>query len=97
MPSHAHCPEPHRVGHVSFDIYSVGLPHVHGGQRYVMGFHEHKSGVDKVYILHRKSDAAECILKYLAWCNSHGVKVYRLHTDNAPEFHVASIQSVCNE
>ena len=53
-----------------------------------MGFHEHKSKVDKVYLLHRKSDAADCIMKYAAGCESHNVTLYRLHTDNAPEFHV---------
>ena len=97
MPSHAHQQEPARVGHASFDIYTVGLAHVHGGQRYVMGFHEHKSKVDKVYLLHRKSGAAECIMKYAAWCESHHVKLYCLHTDNAPEFHVPRIQQFCNE
>ena len=38
MPSYAHQQTPSRVGHWSFDIYTVGLGHVHGGQRYVMGF-----------------------------------------------------------
>jgi len=60
-----------------------------------MGFHDHYSGVDKVYLLHRKSDAAMAIKKYIAWARSYGVDVYRLHTDNAPEFHVPAVQSLC--
>lgn len=61
-----------------------------------MGFYDHYSRLDKVYLLHRKSDAAECIQKFLAWCTAHGVNVKRLHTDNAPEFHVPAVQRLCN-
>ena len=69
---------------------------MHGGQKNVIGFHDHYSKVDKVYLLHRKSDATEAFKKYVAWCGSYNVTCYRAHTDNAPEFHVPAIQNFCN-
>eukprot|EP00965_Chrysotila_dentata_P165704 5470880-Pleurochrysis_carterae.AAC.2 len=35
------------------------------------------------YLLSRKSDAFRAIQHYVAFCNSHSVKLRRMHTDNA--------------
>lgn len=71
---------------MSMDIYVTGVAHIHGGQRYVLGLHDHYSKVDRVYLLHRKSDALQAILQlFVAWCASLGVVVRRLHSDNAGE------------
>eukprot|EP00965_Chrysotila_dentata_P047736 1583593-Pleurochrysis_carterae.AAC.1 len=35
------------------------------------------------YLLSRKSDAFRAIQHYAAFCNSHRVKLRRMHTDNA--------------
>ena len=79
----------------SFDIWTCGVGHMHGGQKYVIGFHDHYSGLDKDYLLHRKSDAASAIKLFVAFCHSHNVTVRRLHTDNAPEFHIAEVKQLC--
>eukprot|EP00965_Chrysotila_dentata_P100455 3319993-Pleurochrysis_carterae.AAC.1 len=40
--SSAHMPVPVAAGDtVSYDIYYVSVPHVHGGQQYVINFHDH--------------------------------------------------------
>ena len=64
----------------------MGLPHAHGGQRYVIGFHDNYSKVNRLYyLLHRKSDAPIAMRSYHAWARSHGVDVRRMHADNAGE------------
>eukprot|EP00965_Chrysotila_dentata_P016231 537077-Pleurochrysis_carterae.AAC.1 len=68
---------------VSYDIYFVSVPHVHGGQQYVISFHDHYSTLNTPYLLARKSDAFTAIQHYLAYCKSHRVTVRRMHTDNA--------------
>ncbi|KAL3910171.1 MAG: hypothetical protein SGPRY_009154, partial [Prymnesium sp.] len=48
VPSKSHAPHTHAPGElVSMDVYTTGVPHVHGGQRYVIGFHDHYSRMDK--------------------------------------------------
>eukprot|EP00965_Chrysotila_dentata_P168137 5552401-Pleurochrysis_carterae.AAC.1 len=68
---------------VSYDVYYVSVPHIHGGQRYVINFHDHYSTLYTPYLLAHKSDAFTAIKLYLAYCNSHRVTVCRMHTDNA--------------
>ena len=44
VPSRRHSPEVHGPGDlVSFDQFEVGLGHMHGGQKIVMGFHDTSS------------------------------------------------------
>ena len=56
-PSRSHVPPATVPGYISYDIFEMGVPHVHGGQRYVIGFHDNFSKVNRLYLLHRKSDA----------------------------------------
>ena len=74
-----------KPGSISYDIFEMGVPHAHGGQRYVIGFHDNYSRVNKVYLLHKKSDAYLAMNSDHAWARSHGVSIYRMHADNAPE------------
>ena len=72
VPSHRAAPSTTSPGELcSFDIWTCGIGHMNGGQRYVCGFHDHYSDLDKDYLLHRKSDAASAIKKFVAFC--HGV------------------------
>jgi transposase InsO family protein len=80
---------------VSFDIWSSGMAHIHGGQQYVIGFHDQHSTVNKFYLLHKKSDSAEALKLYLAWTRSYKVDVRRFHRDNALEFDVEPIREEC--
>ena len=63
----------------------MGIPHLHGGQKYVIGFHDSYSRLNKVYLLHNKSQAPCAIDKFHAWARSHNVQILRLHADNANE------------
>ena len=83
--SSAHVPKFDRPGSVSYDIYEAGVPHIHGGHRYIIGFHDNYSGVNMVYNLLSKSHAPLAMDKYYAWARSHGVDVFRFHADNAGE------------
>jgi hypothetical protein len=70
---------------LGMDIWTNQTPHVHGGQRGVIGFFDMKSKLDRSYLIRAKSDAPTAIDQCLAWCNSLGVSVTRCHTDNAPD------------
>eukprot|EP00965_Chrysotila_dentata_P043726 1454123-Pleurochrysis_carterae.AAC.1 len=41
---------------VSYDVYYVSVPHIHGGQQYVINFYDHYSALNMPYLLARKSD-----------------------------------------
>eukprot|EP00965_Chrysotila_dentata_P051501 1708250-Pleurochrysis_carterae.AAC.1 len=50
--SSAHMPTPTAAGDiVSYDIYYVSKPHIHGGQQYVINFHNHYSTLNSPYLL----------------------------------------------
>ena len=70
---------------VGVDIYETGVGHIHGGHKYVVGFHDAFSGLTRVYLLKRKSDAPVAYKMYYAWCSTHRVYVKRFNTDNAGE------------
>ena len=38
QPSRSHVPPVSEPGHISYDIFEMGVPHMHGGQRYVIGY-----------------------------------------------------------
>ena len=70
---------------LSFDVFSLGVPHVHGGQTKVLGINDHFSGFNWVRLL-RNETAEELIVawrEYLNFCKMHKVIVRRVHTDNA--------------
>eukprot|EP00965_Chrysotila_dentata_P182462 6024798-Pleurochrysis_carterae.AAC.1 len=82
--SNAHMPVPVAAGDIiSYDIYYVSVPHVYGGQRYVINFHDHYSTLNTSYLLAHKSNAFSAIKRYIAYCNWHRVTVRRMHTYNA--------------
>eukprot|EP00965_Chrysotila_dentata_P162210 5356855-Pleurochrysis_carterae.AAC.1 len=51
---------------ISYDIYYVSVPHVHGGQQYVINFHDHYSTLNTPYLLALKSDAFTALQHYIA-------------------------------
>ena len=57
---------------MSMDGWENAVPHVHGGQRKVLGTYDAYSHLNRTYIMHSKSDAAACIESHLAWNNSLG-------------------------
>ena len=85
LPSRSHVPPVKEPGYISYDIFKMGVPHMRGGQRYVIGFHDTYSTLNKVYLLSAKSHAPQAIEMYHAWARSHGVDIKRFHADNAPE------------
>ena len=85
IPSHAHVPSYTEPGYISYDIFEMGVRHMQGGQRYLIGFHDAYSRLNKIFLLHQKSDAHKAMDLMYAWANSHGVTVRRFHADNAPE------------
>ena len=70
---------------VSWDVFSLGVKHVHRGQSKVLGIHDHFSGFNWVRLL-RNETADELIIawrEFINVCNMHKVVVRRSHTDNA--------------
>ena len=86
VPVKGHVPDVQAPGDLmSMDGYENATPHIHGGQRQVLGTYDAYSHLDRSYIMHSKSDAAACIESHLAWNNSLGIRYRRCHTDNAPD------------
>ena len=85
IPSRSHVPKYTEPGYFSYDIFEMGVRHMQGGQRYLIGFHDAFSRLNKIFLLHQKSDAHKAMHLMYAWANSHGVTVRRFHADNAPE------------
>ena len=88
LSSKAHTPEVEKPGALqSFDIWESGVAHVHGGQKYLIGFHDHFARLDRFYLLPSKSwhDVERALNAHIAWCASHNVTILRVHTDNALE------------
>ena len=71
---------------VVFDMWSVSVPFVHGGQCYVIAFHDTCSRITRPYLIGSKSEAARALKEFHAWAKSEGVEVRKYWTDNAPEF-----------
>ena len=70
---------------VSWDVFSLGVKHVHGGQIKVLGIHDNFSGFNWVRLL-RSETADELIIawrEFLNFAKMHKVTVRRSHTDNA--------------
>ena len=86
---------------VGMDVWSVRVPHVHGGQTKVIGFHDYYSTLDKFYLIPDETSAscAKALCEFLGYCKSHGVSVKRIHTDNAQAFvgENTAMQKVINE
>ena len=85
LPSRAHVPSASAPGQISYDIMEMGIPHMTGGHRYVIGFHDAYSHLNKVYLLSSKSQAPQAIERFHAWARSLGVDIRHFHADNAPE------------
>ena len=70
--------------YVSFDVYSIGVKHVHGRQTKVINFHDLCSKFDLVFLLKDESEASiiDAIRKCHAFYRAHGHDIKHLHTDN---------------
>jgi hypothetical protein len=68
---------------VSMDMWYCSVDAV-GGGRLVLGFHDRYSSLDQVYLCKAYDDACEAIEQFFTWCDTKGVTVKWIHTDNAP-------------
>ena len=73
---------------LGYDVYSMGVKHVHGGQSKVLGIHDYKSKLNWVYLL--KNETTEELLvawrEFAAYAQAHNVTIKHVHTDNAKAF-----------
>ena len=86
QPSKSHVKEVKECGHWSVDIYSIGVPNVHGGHRYVFGAHDRKSTLNWMCLMHKKSESGACLRKLVAFGKLHGVPILSCHGDNDTTF-----------
>ena len=84
--SKSHVKDVKECGHWSVDIYSIGVPNVHGGHKYVFGAHDRKSTLNWMCLMHSKSESGACLRKLVAFCRLHGVPMRSLHGDNDTTF-----------
>ena len=87
--SDRHGPEVKQPGDlVSFDVYSLGVKHVHGGQSKVLGIHDHYSKFNFMVLL--RNEGVDEIIRgwrlFMAYSNSKHVTVRAGHTDNGTSF-----------
>ena len=81
-----HVKDVKECGHWSVDIYSIGVPNVHGGHKYVFGAHDRKSTLNWMCLMHKKSDSGTCLRKLVAFSRLHGIPMRSLHGDNDTTF-----------
>ena len=86
LSSTKHVPPRDEPGHFSFDTYSIGVNHVHGGHPYVFGAHDTYSTLTWIRLMKHKSEAGEALKELDIFCKKHGVSLKSLHADNATEF-----------
>ena len=89
VPSDQHAPVVESPGDLlSYDIYALGISHVHGGQSKVLGIHDHKSGHNWVRLLRNETEGELLTAwrEYHAYARSHKVEIRHVHTDNAKAF-----------
>ena len=69
---------------VSYDVYDMGLAHVHGGQRKILGIHDHYSKFNWVCLLRSESADEMCQAwrQYANVCKMHRIVIRRVNTDN---------------
>jgi hypothetical protein len=69
---------------ISFDVLSLGVKHVHGGQSKVWGAHDHKSNTNFVCLLHDESteEIARALRECYTYFHSKGATPKWFHTDN---------------
>ena len=70
---------------VSYDVFSMGVKHVHGSQTKVFGAHDQKSKLNWVKLLPNESgpEIAKALREFNNYCISHKVVIRHIHTDNA--------------
>ena len=92
VPSDRHVREVEEPGDlVSFDVFSLGVKHVHGNQTKVFGIHDQKSKLNWVKLLKDETgpEIALALKEFHNYCTSHKVVIRHIHTDNA-KAHLAS-------
>ena len=68
---------------VSFDAWSVNVPHIHGGQQKVVRFKDLYSRSGRSYLISSESQSKDALYLYVAWAKSCGHAVKRFNSDNA--------------
>ena len=84
--SSRHAKEVNEPGHFSFDTYSLGVPHVNGGHKYIWGAVDRYSKLFWVRLMKKKSEAGDALREYETFLKAHGVTPKSGHADNATEF-----------
>jgi hypothetical protein len=81
--------------YVSFDVYSLGVKHVHGGQSKVFGAHDLYSKRDFVMLMNNESESEvlRCLKAYNTFCKAENVSVKHLHTDNYASYLTPAVRS----
>jgi hypothetical protein len=100
IPSDKHVPNVTEPGDcVSFDVYSLGLKHVHGGQSKVWGAHDHKSKLNYVTLLRDESEdeIGRALREFHTYCRSKKVVIRRLHTDNYASYHSPKVVAIVRD
>ena len=85
VPSDEHAPIATSPGqYCSFDVYDIGVPHVHGGHRKVFGMHDLYSKFNWVTLMKNESESEvlRCLQEWHAFCSAANVTCKHLHTDN---------------
>eukprot|EP00966_Prymnesium_polylepis_P052867 1224635-Prymnesium_polylepis.1 len=86
VPSDHHMPKVTAAGDLlSFDVYDIGVPHIHGGQRKVLGIHDHFSTLNWVRLLKNETEdeLTTAWREFLNYTRSVHVTIRHVHTDNA--------------
>ena len=70
---------------ISYDVFSLGVKHVHGGQTKVFGAHDQHSKLNWVKLLKDETgpEIALALREFNNYCISHKVTIRHIHTDNA--------------
>ena len=98
LPSASHVPQATSPGElVSYDIWQAPVGHLFGGQKYVVGFHDQYSALDRVYLLRHKSEFPEALQQYAAFCRSYRVELRRLHSDNEAVLNSRRVAEWCRQ
>ena len=80
---------------MSFDVYDIGVPHVHGGHRKVFGVHDLYSKFNWVCLMHNESESEvlRCLKEFHTFMHAAKVTGRNLHTDNYTSYHTPAVKA----
>ena len=83
----------------SFDIWSVSVGHVHGGNKSVLGCHANGSGLTRFMILKsgHENETSAAMRDWFNWCRAKGKVFTHAHTDNAPNLCMGATRKLIEE